>query len=106
MKSKILLNGFLFVIVFYFTCCSQRSQIEKYNEFLQENGNKELFYNDVVLSLGEPEVYKEHKNDITVSWSNNYWGKSIVATDLKGEKLIFTFDKTTKKMLKWEFKKW
>jgi hypothetical protein len=82
------------------------SQIEKYHEFLQENGNKELFYDDIVLALGEPEVYKEHETDIAASWSRSYWGTATIAGDLKGEKLLFIFDKATKKMIKWEFKQW
>lgn len=99
-------NRLVLMLTLILTCCAHTSKILEYHNYLLDNNNIELYYQDIVTKLGEPEVYKEFEKDIVASWSSSYWGTATIASDLKGEKLMFTFDKATKKMLKWEYKNW
>jgi hypothetical protein len=98
------------LFLFNFVGCAETSHISNFHNSLIKNENKELFFSDVVAALGKPQVYKEHENDITASWSLNFTGTSNEILHMEqvdhGEKLIIIFDKSSKKMLNWDYTKW
>lgn len=104
MKARFLL---LIVIALVFSrCAPELSNIKWYQNYLLENKSTVVYLDDVVVKLGDPDVLKEHENDIVASWTKSFSTRSPYgARDVGGEKLIITFDKN-KKMVTWDFKTW
>ncbi|MDP2207862.1 MAG: hypothetical protein Q8K98_03675 [Bacteroidota bacterium] len=101
---KVFVIQLLFIVLL--SGCAAPSKIEKYRDYLNSSTNVEIYYDEVINKLGDPDVTKEFENDFVSSWSRTFNKKADIATTFGGEKLLITFDKNNKKLLKWDYKKW
>ena len=118
--KRIILIVFLALIVEF--SCTSPSVILQYRDYLNATDVSQVSYDQVVRRLGEPIVRKEFEKEIVASWIDrnvippevqmaqdrygNEWVKYYDAGNIKGEKVMITFDKNTMKIVDWKYKSW
>lgn len=128
MKSRIgvILIKLVLPILLFFTSCASKntaSNNTKTNNTKTELQNlyKELdasinimTYDDALMRWGEPSSVTQGEEIFVVTWRKEKESKAVlpfreslfVVPISRGSELRLTFDKSTKKMIKWDHKKW